>query len=453
MQIKPFLKNPLHYFLLIAFLLFSWPFIGFPLTDGDIVNWSQVSVELAHTHNFFEGGNDQGHGPLMAWTGTLFILLCGKTMYSLNLFNLLIGVLGVWFTYFFASQFWKDEKVAKLSCFLYLTSIAPVYLSRTPMYDWPAAILIFGFCGFYYLSQRDNKRSFLGYALLLIGIASLSRFSISWGLAGIYMIGIRLFVLKSLPLLIRDGLLITAATALFNLPWMLGQVTSHGTGFIETFIYDNTGRYVKSTRPDAHFRADFYGFTLYTLFGMLPFTFCIIASFFKKSFMTHIKENKEALVCLIGFLPCLLLFSFSGHTKLGRYIAYIFPFLILLLAHLMVTVDLLKESYRKRCGTMLKWTAGLLLILLVQQTMQFQSDAETAIRFVVAVFALLFSLLYLAYRAVVKHYALLRENPENLLTGFSLCYGVFFTILAIEMHHAPFLIWVREGIESILSRY
>lgn len=445
------LKRPLILFCLYAFFLFSWPFFSFPLTDGDIVNWSQVSVAFQQGESLLSGGNDQGHGPLMAWTGLFFLNVLGQHFYSLNVFNALMGVFGVFLVYWFAKSFWKSESIAGLSAFLFVSSIAPVYLSRTPMYDWPAAIMYFGFAIFYLKYAKDQNLSFLAMALLCVGIGSMSRFSILWGLSGIYMILVRLFLYRSWKSIVIDGALITGCVGLFNLPWLLGQVGSHGENFIQTFIYDNTGRYVKSTRPDATFRADFYGFPLYTLIGLLPFTFCGFVSFFNRSFISRVKQDPTCLAMVFGFLPCLLLFSFSGHTKLARYIAYVFPFIISLLSYLMVTYDLKEAAYRQRCALFMKWIFAALVLLLIQQAIQFSKESLESVSFVVEVVLFLFALLFLGYQSVVKRFTTLLETPQSLLPRFGVVYFLFFTALAIEMHYAPFLIWVREGLEKTLG--
>lgn len=445
------LKRPLVLFCLYAFFLFSWPFISFPLTDGDIVNWSKVSVAFQQGESLLSGGNDQGHGPLMAWTGLFFLNVLGQNFYSLNVFNALMGVLGVFLVYWFAKSFWKSDSIAGVSAFLFVSSIAPVYLSRTPMYDWPAAIMYFGFAIFYLKYAKDRDITFLAMALLCVGIGSMSRFSILWGLSGIYMILVRLFLYRSWKSIFIDGALITAIVGIFNLPWLLGQVGSHGENFIQTFIYDNTGRYVKSTRPDATFRADFYGFPLYTLIGLLPFTFCGFVSFFNSSFISRVRKDPTSMAMVFGFLPCLLLFSFSGHTKLARYIAYVFPFIISLLSYLMVTYDLKEASYRKRCATFTKWIFGALILLLTQQAFQFSKESLESISFVLEVVLFLFALLFLGYQSVVKQYDVLRTSPQALLPRFGVVYFLFFTALAIEMHYAPFLVWVRDGLEKTLG--
>jgi len=362
-----------------------------------------------------------------------------------------VGVVGVGFAFYFAKRIWNDDKVAKLASLITCTTIAPVYLSRTPMYDWPAAIFYFGFVGFYYCYILEDKKSDLAWALILIGIGSMSRFSICLGLAGIFMGLVHIIHRRSVWLLIRDWMLLCGAIGVFNFAWLMGQVETKGGNFIKAFIYDNTGRYVKSTRPDARFRADFYGFSLYTLVGMLPFTFCVIGSFFQKGIFKRIKENKTYLVMLAAFLPCLLLFSFSGHTKLARYISYVFPCLILLLAHMMVHFDLAREAYRKKCGKMTFWTGIVVGLVLVQQAIQFWAEVQESWLFVGSVILLLFPLLFLAYDAVVNKFEKLRSNAEVFLLPFGLIYCLFFSLLAYLSTQAPFLKIVHDGIRNAIG--
>ena len=319
------------------------------------------------------------------------------------------------------------------------------------MYDWPATILYFSFCGFYMLYLKETKQSQLLIALLSIGIGSMSRFSICLGLAGFFIILSNLIQKRSFFLMIRDGILLMTSVSLFNIPWLLLQLKTDGAHFIKTFLYDNTGRYIKSTRPDSKIRKDFYGFSIYILLGLLPYTFAFIGSFFQKGIIKRFKENKNYLFMLSGFLPCFLLFSFSGHTKLARYIAYVFPFILVLLADMMTRFDLAKESYRKKCGKMTLFTIIILTLLLVQQTFQFKEEVGQSLLFVAGVIFMLFSLLWLAYYTVTKKYTLLKNNPEKLIWANTLIYVIFFSILTIESLQADFLLWVRNGIESCLT--
>ena len=439
-------------FLLGVFVLVSWPFISFPLTDGDIANWSQLSVKLLNSGHYLTEQSDQGHGPLMAWTGAWSMMILGRNFFALNFFNALMTVVGMGLSLFFSYKFWKDTVVTQVTGLFFSTSLAVVYLARTPMYDWPATVCYFGFCGFYYLFIRDKKWSYFGVALLFIMVGSISRFSICLGLAGIYLGLLNVVLRRPILVMVREGMMVLFSVILFNVPWLIGQSDTYGLDFIKTFIYDNTGRYVKSTRPDAHFRFDFYGFPLYILVGLLPYTFAFLASVFKKDILIRIKENDTYKMLIIGFLPCFLLFSFSGHTKLVRYIAYVFPFVTLWLAHMMVRYDLKNPLYQRRCGKMIKIGVLLLCMLLFQQLFQFWDQAQNSLLFVCSVFGLLVGLLGVSYWMFVKKTQHFLAHVFHYWLAIVGIYLLFFTILSIEMHRAPFLMWVRDGISDVLTR-
>jgi len=439
-------------YLLFTIIVGAWPFLNFPLTDGDIVNWTKVSYQMTQTGQYFSTAADQGHGPLMAWGGALSLKLFGTSFLGLNLLNLFCGLIGVLLTFKLSKLLFDSSKSASLATFIGSTIIASVYLTRTPMYDWPATMAYLGFVTWYTTYVKKGELKDLVFALMSIGIGSLSRFSICMGLAGIYVIISSLILRRSLWLLIRDGLLILASVGIFNGYWLLQQVGVQGESFLQTFIYDNTGRYVKSTRPDATFRADFYGFPLVVLVGFLPYTFALVASFFQKGIIKRFKGNRHYQLLLAAFLPCLILFSFSGHTKLARYIAYVFPFISILLADFLVQFDLSQESFRRKCKTAIKWTSVLITLLLIQQAFQFSSEAQESLLFVVSAFGLIYGLLGLGYITLCVRYDDWVNAPERFLIGFGIVYIVFFSVLAFEYKRAPFLEKVHTGIYNSITR-
>lgn len=443
-------KHPLWRFCLFAFIVLSFPFSPYPLTDGDIGNWAPVAQRIQSTGQFLSGANDQSHGPLIAWGSALFLKIAPTSYYALNFFNLLCGLLGVVLMYYFSKKLWHQEGAARLTTYLFVTSLVFVYLSRTPMYDWPATIFYFAFTGFYMLYLREDKPKYLGIALIAIAIGSMSRFSICLGLAVIFVFFTSLIYRRSLWLMVRDMGLISLSIGALNLPWFLSQTSQNGAAFIKTFWYDNTGRFIKSTRPHATYRGDFYGFSLYVLIGILPHTFFVIAAFFNRAFVQKVKEIKLYQVLLAAFLPCLILFSLSGHTKLGRYIAYVFPSLILLLGHYVYSFGLTDPVFRKKCAKMTLFTSGFLGVILTIMTIQFYQEAQQSLLFVIAVFGLLFSLLWMTYWTVKKHHVSLRENADRFLWGYAIGYLLFFGILSYESTRAEFLLKVHRTIDKAL---
>lgn len=246
--------------------------------------------------------------------------------------------------------------------------------------------------------------------------------------------------------MVKDGLILTGVIAAINAPWFLTQTDQNGIDFLKSFIYDNTGRYVKSTRPNASYRGDFYGFSLYVLVGMLPHTFLLIAMLTSKSFYKAVKTSKIYQFLIASFLPCLLLFSFSGHTKLGRYIAYVYPTLTLLLSHYVYSIGLHEPRFRKKAGIMTLITAIFLAIVLTVLAIQFPGEVKESPIFVLAVILLLFGLLFISYISIAKYHKQLQEKPHYFLAVMMIVYSIFFSVLAYEYDKAEFLNHVRVKI-------
>lgn len=448
-------KNRLFYYLLFAFFVFSWPFIYFPLTDGDITNWIAPVKAMQASWNFCSTVSDQSHGPLLAWTASVLTFVSPKSFYLYNLFNLLCGLFGVWFTYWFSFQLWKKKELSLLATYLFSTSIAVIYLSRTPMYDWPAAMAYYGFCGFYYLFLQESLTAYsrkgyfyLGASLLLVGIGSLSRFSITIGLSGIFMILVNLIYRRSFWHIVRDGFLILGAGCLANAYWVIKQTETFGDAFYRQFFFDNIGRFVKDS-PGDPVRRDYVGFIIYTLVGILPHTAAFLATCFQKVFIERIKNEPKLQMLMAGFLPCLILFSLSGHTKLGRYIAYVFPFLLVFFAfHFLM--DLQNQRYRGRVAKILLGLIFVLLVLLVALIFQFKTEAQSSFLFVGSAFVFLFSLLGISFYTVFYRYQKLLKDPTVFLIPYFVVYGFFFTVLTYISLKADFLLSIRQSIQGLL---
>jgi 4-amino-4-deoxy-L-arabinose transferase-like glycosyltransferase len=452
MRFLKWINHPLTRFLLFGAIVLSFPIWPYPLTDGDISNWAHVA-QAVHVHGSFFGiASDQGHGPLIAWGSAPFLFFAPMSFFALNFFNLLCGLLGVGLMYYFSKRLFQQEGAARLSTYFLATSLVFVYLSRTPMYDWPATVMYFAFTGFYALYLRENKSKDLWISLVAIALGSLSRFSICGGLAVIFIFFTTLIYRRKWWLMVRDMALVSVCILLANLPWFLNQFQMYGMPFLQTFLYDNTGRFVKSTRPHAVYRGDFYGFSLYVLIGILPHTFFLIASFFNRAFVQKVKEMTLYQVLLASFLPCLILFSISGHTKLGRYIAYVFPGLLLLLGHYVYAFGLTDATFRKKCARMTVYTSGFLAVILGVLLIQFSQEAQQSVNFVLGVFVLLFSLLWMTYFTVKYRHVQLREQADTLLLGYAIGYMLFFAMLAYESERAPFLTKVHKSITKSLMK-
>ncbi|MGE4170074.1 MAG: ArnT family glycosyltransferase [Candidatus Margulisiibacteriota bacterium] len=446
-MIKRLFKHPLFYLLLLSFLMTSLPFVRYPLTDGDIEHWLYVAKDIRLHNTFLTSANDQGHGPLLGWTAGILSKPFPNQLYVYNLFNLGCGLLGLVVMYLTAQRIW-GKREAQLSTFLFSTSLVFVYLSRTPMYDWPTAIFYFIFGMLYLLYKLEHKRRYYVLGITSLAIASLARFSIAMGLGLCFMALINLIFekgfWKSLKSSTQDALMIVLGCILVNAPWVYGQIQAHGHDFLSIFLYDNFGRYIKEPGQQAVVRHDYYGFLAYVLIGILPYTFAFLATLFQKGLWSRIKNNQHQLAMMAGFLPCLIAFSFSGHVKLARYIAYVFPFLFMFMAYEWVHFDLKNPKWRKKCAIMTLVMAVILALLLASQAMLFSKEAKDALLMVFGIIGLVFFLLFYSFYIFTKRYERLLESPYTLLFPYTIAYTGFFLILSFEYSRAGFLITVQN---------
>jgi hypothetical protein len=436
--------------LLFVFVVGSWPFFRFPLTDGDIAHWLGIAKEIRIHFNFLSSSQDQAHGPFLFWTSGILTQIRPNSMYFYNLSNLLCGVLGIGWIYYYALRNWKDRRIASLSVVLAATSIVWLYLSRTPMYDWPAAIFFFGFCVHYLRYIKTGIRRHFLLALGCVAVAGLSRFSISIGLSGLFIFFANISLRRSPIKMILEGIAMVAVTGLVTAPWAIVQSHIHGHAFIDTFCYDNFGRYIKEpgNAPVYH---DYYGFALYVVVGLIPHSFLLLASVFQKSIFNRIKMDREQWIILSGWLPCLLIFSFSGHVKLGRYIAYVFPMLFLFLGYNLVKYDLLNPAFLRRASRMTAVVAVIMAVLLAIVAKNNPDAVRQSPLFVAAVIGLVMGLLITSWITISKKSGVLLNSPTSVLPVYAVIYIAFFSALAYEYPRAEFLKPVRVDIQRSLS--
>ena len=436
--------------LLFVFIVGSWPFYHFPMTDGDIAHWIGIAKEIRIHSNFLSSSQDQAHGPFLFWTSAILTHLRPNSLYFYNLSNLLCGVLGIGWIYYYALRNWKDRRIAALSVVLAATSIVWLYLSRTPMYDWPAAIFFFGFCVHYHRYIKTDIRRHFWIALGCVAVAGLSRFSISIGLSGLFVFFANISLRRSLVRMTLDGLMMVAVTGIVTMPWAMVQAHSHGNAFIDTFLYDNFGRYIKEPGNSKVYH-DYYGFVLYVIVGLIPHSFLLLAALFQKSIWKRIKMDREQWIMLAGWLPCLLIFSFSGHVKLGRYIAYIFPMLFLFLGYNLVKYDLSNPAFLRRASWMTGVVAVIMAVLLAIVAKNNPDAVHQSPLFVVAVIGLVMGTLITSWFTISKKPTVLLNSPTLVFPVYAIIYILFFSGLAYEYPRAEFLKPVRVDIQNALS--
>ena len=459
-RVKALVQSPLTWILLVFFLMTSWPFVGFPLTDGDVAHWVPWAQEIALHSNPLSAKSDQSHGPLLAWGTAFLIRLFSLNYYVLNLFNLLCGLGCVGLVYAVARKLGPNTgRLPLLAGVFAATNFMLVYLSRTPMYDLPAAFGFTLFCYAYAVYLKGGHRQWFALALLGLGLGSLSRFIIVIGLSCFFVLIMQFLNrphaannkwalsahLGWMRTTVLHGCLMLGTAFLISVPWLWVQHTHH-EGFLEFFIYDNFLRFLGDEKGVSR---DYYGFLLITFIGLIPMTPVLVAGL-GKSMWQKWGKSPIAHVALAASLPCLLIFSFSGHTKLVRYIAYIFPSLLLLSGHIYATC-ISDPVYRKR---MAYWYYGLLTVvgtLLGVYALQFNQEAQQSVLFVGAAIALLLGLIGSGLVFLVYRYATFVQKPFYYLGVCAVFYLFFFTVLAMEYTTVPFLFQVRDMIDAALA--
>lgn len=447
--------NPLYWLLGFAVLVSGWPFISYRFTDGDISHWINIASEIRKNFTFLTSNHDQFHGPFMAWLTALITLVKPSSFYLYNLTNAGCFVFTVWLSYFFSEKIFNSKKLALFNAVLSSTGLMLVYLSRTPMYDLPAAAFYFSFSGFYYLALKEKKDIYFWIAIISIGIAALSRFSISLGIAGVYMIGTQFLLRKSFSeffkKIVGDGAIIILAGVLFNLPWIAGQIQAHGLNFLNGFYDDNVGRYLIEKTAHPKLNREYWAFPLYALIGMLPYTFLLLASIFKKGFWKEIKKDPLQQIMLLAFIPGLLLFSFSGHVKLGRYIAFVFPSLSVWLGYRLFNFELKDKKFIRRAVRFAYITLFFLGILLLAIVLSFKNESAESGLLTLSLGLLLFLSTAALARMVKKEPMQLINQPLKWLGLMAILYLSFFSVLNWQAHELSFLKAVNTDIQNAMG--
>jgi len=451
------IKHPLTWIVFAFFIITSWPFVGFPLTDGDTSHWVNWAQDIALHGNFLSAKSDQSHGPFLAWGTSVLIGLFSLSYYTLNLFNLLCGLGTIALIYMLCQQFGASQKTSTLAAVFAATNFVWVYLSRTPMYDLPATFGYTMFCYAYEVYLKKSQSRWLALAFLGLGIGTLSRFMIVIGLSCLF-IGIVQFLelwrthrfgmglaVSWLKRCVSHGVLVFGVSLLVSLPWLLVQHV-HYEGFFKEFIYDNILRFFGDEKGT---RREYFGYLLVTFIALIPTTPVLMAGL-SRSMWQKWGKSPLAHVALAASLPCLILFSFAGNTKLIRYIAYIFPSLLLLSAHIYTTC-IEDPIYRRR---MRYWYYGLLSvvgIVLAVYAVQFNQEAQQSALFVGSAIVLLLGLIGSGLVFVAHRYRSFIENPFFYVLSCAVFYLFFFTALALEYKHVPFLRQVYDLIETSLG--
>ena len=221
----------------------------------------------------------------------------------------------------------------------------------------------------------------------------------------------------------------------------------HDPTFLPQFLNDNLLRFFRDHPGDVS-RHDYYGFLLYALISLFPWTPLFLAGISRSFFKDHSSTLEKVLI--VSILPCLIIFSLSGHTKLARYIAYIYPGLCALTA-----IIYLKNKDNVRYFIRLNYWYyaffALLTLLLSVQVFTFTSESSDNPGFVFAVIALLLSLFISAFLWTRKF----KENPisQKRLIVATIFYTLFFSYVSFITPSTPFLNHVKTMIQVEVDRF
>jgi 4-amino-4-deoxy-L-arabinose transferase-like glycosyltransferase len=250
---------------------------------------------------------------------------------------------------------------------------------------------------------------------------------------------------------VSDGAIIILSGIIFNLPWIAGQIHAHGLTFLNGFYDDNVGRYLIEKTAHPKLNREYWAFPLYALIGMLPYTFLLLASIFKKGLWKEIKKDDIQKIMLLAFIPGLLLFSFSGHVKLGRYIAFVFPSLSMWLSYRLFMFELKDKKFIKRAIRFAYGTLFFLGLLLLAIVLSFKNESAESGLLTLSLALLLFLSTAALARIVKKEPLQLINQPLKWLGVMAILYISFFSVLNWQAGELSFLKAVNSDIQNAIG--
>jgi len=235
-----------------------------------------------------------------------------------------------------------------------------------------------------------------------------------------------------------------------NAPWVIAQTMTYGHSFSDVFFNDNVGRFIKDQPHDTAHR-DFYTFTLTALVAMLPYTFLLIAGLFQPRRLKLLWKSPELRMLIMAAIPCLMIFSLSGHTKLARYIAYMYPPLSMLLGYSYATWDVQDPRFQKWTKFMFVTVFVLIGLGLTWAFFLFRAEANSSPLFIWGSVAFLVSLLAAGFATTTTFRHRFLKRPSFFLLPFFVIYGSYFSLTAYLFPRAPFLSSVQQLILSTIN--
>ncbi len=253
----------------------------------------------------------------------------GVNEFSARFFSVIMGILTVISTWWFASRY-LGQRAALYSSLILISSLHFVLQFHMAVPDpYLIFLLTFGFSAFF-VYYTEGRTIFLILAYVSFGLGTLTKGPIAIILPGL---SILLFLAISRRLtwnyiLRLKPLLIVAVFLIVILPWfVLVDIRTDGLWTREFFIYHNINRYTSTMEGHGSI---FLMTPLMVFIGLLPFSVFII-----QSLQVSWKERMEKPVLLYGVVIALVFIVFFSisKTKLPNYTVPAYPFIAIVIGN------------------------------------------------------------------------------------------------------------------------
>jgi len=329
--------------IILFFIVFILLFLGTdstPISDGDTFYYIAKAKKMLATGNFFGTNNIMAKPILGLWIIAAVYKFCGISLFTTYLWNSLFALSAIVLIYKFGTEI-KDRHYGFLSATVLLTSFAFFYQARSPMLDM--MLLFFVTLTQYYLYKyiKTLRAEYFYKTAVAAGLTFLTK-----GLLGLlipaatfffYLIINKKNPLKEHPEFLKRCLIALLIISAIISIWLVPQFAAHGKEFGTLMYRENIVRFFKPidasgsyTETPEHAQRDYYSYLIYLLFFFLPWSPFIIPAFIKMYKSNYFGNKPFYLQMAIWSFFTFILFSFSGHYKIPRYILPLYPALALI---------------------------------------------------------------------------------------------------------------------------
>ncbi len=317
-------KESYFYFLLIILAILLFFHIGAtPIYILDEAKNAECAREMLQNHNWiiptFNGELRTDKPPLHYFFMAISYSVFGYTEFAARFFSVIMGLLTVCITYFYAKKF-TTPFIAFCASLVLITSTHFIFEFRLAVPD-PYLIFFIAlglFCAFSWI--EENKISQLYISAAALALACLTKGPVALALPGLCIL---IWIIlakkwKHISIIHLIGALILFL--LIAMPWYIAvDRATNGAWTKEFFIDNNLNRF--SDPQEGH--GGFFGLTLlFFILGMLPF-FVFIGGVIKKRKIVF--SNSLVQFSGIIVLSFIIFFSFAS-TKLPNYAMPCYPF-------------------------------------------------------------------------------------------------------------------------------